>query len=384
LNITIVSHAYPTKHDPSKGVFIQKEAQLISEFAQVEVLIPSVVASPLNPQFYRNIALQEETFPVQPFKYLSIPRRLFPSFTQNSLFRNLSNELQNSSTNVVHLHALFPAGITAAKLKKAGFNTIISIHGGDWYTNITKKKMKALIHESLLDANFVITVGKQLRNDIKKTFPEIANKLIHLPHGIDTNLFNPAESKSFVRRQLNWNENKIHILFVGNLFKVKGIDLLIKAFYRLKTEKQTHLHLVTPRWQKDAKTAVEKLIEKFKLHKQVSFYSAMPHNELAKYYQAADLFVSSSLKEGFGLAIAEAASCGTPVVATRSGGPEEILSEKIGVLTEVNDVMGLKTSIENILQSLENFSPEIMNEYINSNFGLEQKKKTLISIYSKI
>ena len=81
-------------------------------------------------------------------------------------------------------------------------------------------------------------------------------------------------------------------------------------------------------------------------------------NELANYYQAADILLSSSLVEVWGLSITEALSCGTPVVATEVGGiPEQIISWRVGEDNKANGILvnpgnagGLATALESFIK----------------------------------
>lgn len=384
MNIAIVSHTYPTKHDPSSGIFIQKESRLVSEFAEVNVIIPSVVSTPLNKQYYRGYQPVKEPFPVTTFKYVSIPRRSFPSITKYSLSNRLLNIVKNLSPDIVHLHALFPSGISAKTLNNSGFKIVLTVHGGDWYSNLENRKMMKLVNESMHNAHQIIAVGQKLKSDIISKFPELASQTIHIPHGIDTQKFIPPKSKTFSQKNLGWNPLKKNILAVANLYEVKGIHILVKAFAHLEEFENYHLHLVAPRHQKDTKQKIIKLLEEHNLQRHVSFYPSLSEHDLISYYQSADLFVSPSLKEGFGLAIAEAAACGVPVLATRSGGPEEILDPKIGYLVKVNSTDAIIQGIEKIIQELDQFSPIVMNNYISDNFGLTKKKEHLNKIYSKV
>jgi len=68
---------------------------------------------------------------------------------------------------------------------------------------------------------------------------------------------------------------------------------------------------------------------------------------------AADVFVSASLMETYGLALVEAMSCGIPVVAFRTGGIPEAVPEQAGILCEVLDADAFKTAIQKLRHSIE-------------------------------
>jgi len=74
----------------------------------------------------------------------------------------------------------------------------------------------------------------------------------------------------------------------------------------------------------------------------------------AKIFGAADIFVSASLMETYGVTLVEAMSCGTPVVAFRTGGvPEAVPDGEGGILCEILDATGFKNAIERLMNRKE-------------------------------
>jgi glycosyltransferase involved in cell wall biosynthesis len=235
--------------------------------------------------------------------------------------------------------------------------------------------------ESLDYCNRIICVGKSLAKDISDYAPSIKDKIAHIPHGIDTAIFNPTEQVSDAKHTYNWNPDKSHILTVGNLFHVKGFDILLKAFAGLKPLSNYHLHIVTPREDSETRQEIDAIIMEKDLNGHITFYDRKTPNELAGFYRSADLFISSSRKEGFGLVVAEAIACGTPVIATMSGGPEEIITEETG---RVSSIENLEESLKKTLPSLNKFDKLKLHNYIKCEFSTSSKKEKLNSLYASV
>jgi glycosyltransferase involved in cell wall biosynthesis len=83
------------------------------------------------------------------------------------------------------------------------------------------------------------------------------------------------------------------------------------------------------------------------------FHGYLPHIEAMRLLAAADLLVHASAYETFGIVLAEAAALGVPVVATRCGGPQDVVGENSGLLVEVDDVAALRTGVDAVLGNLE-------------------------------
>lgn len=383
--IDVISHIYPTVNDPSSGIFIQKEARLLYSTFGINIYIPTVFALPFQSQYKRSRFPVNETFNVQNIPYISIPRRKFPRLTTLALAKRLQKKLSLSNSNIIHIHWLFPSGLTAPFLKNLKKPIILTLHGGDWYSN-QNRGFETQIKKTLEACDAITTVGKQLKNDIIKAFPQHEEKIYHIPHGINTKIFKPPiiNEKKNCRLDLNWDPQLIHILCVANLYKVKGVDVLIDALSELKTNPPFKLHVVAPRRDpKVEKTITDKIIQ-YGLKEKVDLYPTMSEAELVKFYKAADFFVSPSRKEGFGIAIAEAISSGIPVVCTKSGGPEEIMIKEIGLLAEVNNATSLATQLDKMLNSYRSFKSEFLHTYIKKNFSEGAKLNRFRELYNRL
>ncbi|MBA4384697.1 MAG: hypothetical protein C0410_08170, partial [Anaerolinea sp.] len=117
----------------------------------------------------------------------------------------------------------------------------------------------------------------------------------------------------------------------------------------------------------------------------------LPHVDspetLAKYYQAVDIYLHASKAESFGLVIAEAQACGTPVIATSIGGiPDTIIDSETGYLTQPHDPQDMADKIilllsdENLIRSMGNQAAH----FAQKSFGVEQMINNYLSFYQEI
>jgi 1,2-diacylglycerol 3-alpha-glucosyltransferase len=105
------------------------------------------------------------------------------------------------------------------------------------------------------------------------------------------------------------------LLFVGRLGREKNIDFVIRAFAELtKMRREVRLVLVGDGPMRDQ---LKSLVTRLGLKKATIFTGSVAHAEIASYYQAADLFVFSSLTDTQGIVVLEAIASGLPVVALR-------------------------------------------------------------------
>jgi len=384
LRIALVSHSYPTLDRPAQATFIKNEAHLIAEQHITDIYIPSVFALPFQSQFKRTYNPAECQLSVQKIYYLSIPKNRFASITRYFLALALGRALENQPPDVVHLHWLYPSGLAAPELKERGYPVVITIHGGDWNRELNNPTLEKLKRESIIAADKLVCVGKTIQHEVAAEFPELNDKICHIPHGIDTDLFKPPESKNRVKHHLKWHDHTFHLLCIANLYYEKGVDLLIQAFGFLERKKDYHLYIIAPNSDSEEKESIQRLIKKHEIENQVTFYPQQNQKDVVLFLQAADILISPSRNEGFGLVVAEAIACGTPVLATMSGGPEEIVTNQTGKIVPTNDAKALTSGIKEIISSLSQFNPKKLHRYIENNFSLTSKKESLNDLYREV
>lgn len=156
-----------------------------------------------------------------------------------------------------------------------------------------------------------------------------------VPYPINTKKFAPESDGSDEAPVLNCGNKKI-ILFVARFSDPrKNTGMLVEALARVRTElPATKLLLVGDEPTKSLKMMVEKM----GLENAVEFIDYVNRDNLPAYYRAADVFAIPSNQEGLAIVGLEALASGTPVVATKCGGPEDyVLEDETGVLVPRDD-----------------------------------------------
>jgi glycosyltransferase involved in cell wall biosynthesis len=188
----------------------------------------------------------------------------------------------------------------------------------------------------------IITGSNKSRESVKEAFALRDEQITAIHDGVDTSVFRPME----VAKRPNM------ILFVGNSEdRNKGAKFLIEAVKILK-DRGVEFHLVF-KDRLDAEMA-PKLATELGVRDRMTFVGRLPVDDLARLYNEAEVLVSPSVYEGFGLPAAEAMACGTPVVATTAGAfPEVIAAGETGILVPPADSRALADAIEALLENPE-------------------------------
>src|SRR5262249_46070144 len=106
--------------------------------------------------------------------------------------------------------------------------------------------------------------------------------------------------------------------------------------------------------------------------------------ELVQTIRRSALLVLPSRIESFGTVLVEALACGTPVVATRCGGPEDIGGDTVGVLVLPEDPEALARGIEHVLDRREGYDPRQLRAHAFDHFGIECVGQRLLQVYEDV
>jgi D-inositol-3-phosphate glycosyltransferase len=180
--------------------------------------------------------------------------------------------------------------------------------------------------------------------------------IVVIPGGVDLERFSP-QPKLAARAALGLNAKQKVILFVGRIQRLKGLEVLVRAFARLN-ELDARLLIVGGRpgnsHESREITRLQHLSAKLGVAERTHFVGAVAHEQLPTYYSAADASVMPSSYESFGLVAVESLACGTPVVATRVGGLTSIVHDgETGMLVPWRDAELFAERLRRILQDQE-------------------------------
>jgi len=169
-------------------------------------------------------------------------------------------------------------------------------------------------------------VSKIVSAQLEKHFGRTDSVVI--PNAVDTVIFN-SESRlarrSVSRRSLELDDSDFVVLLIGNDWKKKGLDQLLRALAIIEIPIQL---LVVG---KDDPGLYRPVLRQLRLDDRVRFLA--PSADVLAFYAAADAYVAPSLEDAFGLPILEAMACGLPVIASvQAGASENVVDGTTGYL----------------------------------------------------
>ncbi|MDD3409216.1 MAG: glycosyltransferase family 4 protein [Eubacteriales bacterium] len=141
--------------------------------------------------------------------------------------------------------------------------------------------------------------------------------------GVDLDRFNYQKRQQWrteIRRKLGYADKDFIYGFVGRITRDKGVNELLEAYLKLKTDAK----LILIGQIEDKKSLDSNLIEEIKSNPNVQVHNSVP--DIERYYAAIDVLVLPSYREGFGNVVIEAAAMGTPAIVSDIPGPTDAIA----------------------------------------------------------
>jgi glycosyltransferase involved in cell wall biosynthesis len=210
---------------------------------------------------------------------------------------------------------------------------------------------------------------------------------VHLsPMGIDFSVYRRID-KNRARDDLGLDSSKKYVLCVAGMVERKGLDYLIQSMPPIRERlPDTELLLVGEGYYKKH---LQLLAQKLHIPDKIHFIPAgdaetrVPDEELALYYNAADVFVLPSLTEALGVVGIEAMACGTPFIGTNVEGIPSLVEQfEAGVLIPPRDSNAIASAVINVLEDGATFSAN--RERAKNYFDWHSVAKKNIDVYDAL
>lgn len=197
----------------------------------------------------------------------------------------------------------------------------------------------------LRHANRIQAISNEIAQEVRALkIPE--HRLAEIPNGLDLSGFGPVDEqeKASVRQRLGLQLDEVLVLFVGRFARVKGLDDLLELWQGGRPPPNATLVLVGQRSPDELAGLVRSTAIELRDWT----------TQAVDYYRAADVFVLPSRAEGMSNALLEAMACGLPVIASRVGAAEEMVTDgESGFLIEPGNVEQLSSAVTRLVNDRE-------------------------------
>jgi glycosyltransferase involved in cell wall biosynthesis len=243
------------------------------------------------------------------------------------------------------------------------------------YKNPEKGIVKIVYEKVLNNFDVILGISSFVSVSLGETFPKLKNKIITIPNGIDSSLFEITKSKEELRKELDLPINEILAIYVARFTPDKNHLFLLEILENVANFK---IILIG-----DGETREEFLKEARRRNSEerVIYKGYMSPNLVPFYLKAADFCIFPSKKEGFSNAILEAMAAGLPVVIFKDIYSEEYGENILRALTKEKFIEYTKNLCEN--EELRKQLGELNKEFVKNNLDIRIVIKKYLEIFEK-
>jgi glycosyltransferase involved in cell wall biosynthesis len=361
------------------GVFIQEQAKALACRPDVDVTVLFVDRVSLS-AWLRGPKLlhmrREESIPVYRLLMPTVPGVWRFLAVLWGLLGYAGLRLLKVRPDLVHAHVALPAGLSGALIKLLWrVPVVLTEHTGP-FSNLMRSRPAALATGfAIRRADRVVAVSAALRDQIL-SYRQIRRRIEIVPNVVNVREF-------AVKSEVRSADCPARLLFVGEMItSIKGVDYLIGAVSILrKRGVAVTLDLVG---DGRSRREYETLARRLRVADLCHFHGILRHEEVVEMMPGYDVLVVSSLAETFGVVVVEAMSSGVPVVATRCGGPEGVVTPDLGVLVDKANSAALADGIIDVLSRPGDFPPSHLREIAEARFGQASVSARLVRLYRQV
>jgi len=278
---------------------------------------------------------------------------------------------------IIHCHYRSTAPFAFFAQLLRGVKSVLTIH----LHNMPKSPVSSFFYSKF---NACITIS----TDIEKALTEQGihkDRIFKVFNGADKTVFKnlSAAEKDQLRIQYQLAPDKLTLLTVARLAKIKSIDTLIKALAEMNASDRDKIQCLIVGGGTH-QPVLERLSQRYGLENVLTFTGYRhPHD----YYALSDVFILPSLNEGFSVAVVEAMLSGLAILKTPTSGTFDQLEEgRNGYVFPFHDHKGLADRIEQLLHNPHLLKKMQQQSYYMalSRFTMEEMGNNVSNIYEQL
>lgn len=387
INVLVLSRNYPNNVLPYLGLWVEQWAKFTQGICDVRVVAPvpyyPPVPGPSEFQRFRQVPLRQKHDGVEVLhpRFITGPGYSTHNLESHLYYLGVSKTVdqlwKEKPFDLIHAHFIYPDGAVGAQLaERYKVPLVITEHAfwQPWLDQYPRVRERAVVASKA--SAFHIAVSRSVKQNIAK-FTGESNRIRVIPVGVDMDTFTPLPDGQ--------KPEPDTILYVGRIHETKGVDVLLRAMQILKDRRPSvRLSLVGgsfyPQWR-EQEERLKRLSEELGLTNHVQFQGIQPPGSVAEAMRRSALLVLPSRRETLGAVLIEALACGTPVVATRCGGPEDVVNDAVGKLVPSEDPSGLADAMEAVLKQREQYDPQVLRKYAAERFSWQTIVAQTIDLY---
>lgn len=287
----------------------------------------------------------------------------------NRLFKQYVSRY--GTPEILHAHGYLAGMITRDISKRTGIPYVVTEHNTSIPGGTVRWYHKNALRHVYQDAAALIAVSDFLRRAMQQW---TSHSDLHV-------IYNPVDTGKFIPDKTHQTSDPVRLLFIGELEPRKNLALLLRALQLLNDQERPHCTIVGVG---PLDSELKMLSQELGIDQNLTWLGFQPPSAIPSIIQLADVLVSTSSLETFGMTVAEALCSGIPVIATDSGAPREFVNDHVGLIVPKDDPAALAEAIRTVSEYREKFATQAIREYAVEKFSFPVIARQVDLLYEQV
>ena len=387
INILVIP-AWFDHEKNSSGIFIHEFCELLNQDKRIGISVLYLhffSFRELFPFWFKKPPINDTNYNVIYVKIFNLKSKLFFFLTNQFILKQYTNKVLNKikpsniKFDVIHIQSVCN-NVTPYVAEQISDNLKLPLVLTEHYTSF--KEAKGGIFKPYLTEENVFKVVKSAA--VRAGVSDFASELFQNYFDCKfQKIYNIINNDFFTPKESNLKNSNFTFISIGKLDQRKGFLELLIAFEKLYKQ-NNNLKLVII-GEGDLKDVMKSYIQQHDLTNNVFIYNWMKKNEIIEQLDMSHVLISASEMETFGLTIVEALLRGLPVIATKSGGPMELINKNNGLLIELQSKeIGLYSAMLNLMTNYQTYNFDQIKSDAIKKFNNQKVIDEYFKIYSTV
>lgn len=375
MKVLMVASWYSAKNAPvmTAGVFHYEQSMALKPYCDMALFYPYDMD--LEEEFSKCeekglLTYRAKGRPGQRFKGSWI----FDTLHEVRLLKKVCDDFR---PDVIHAHCCLPAGRAAVLFGKLyGYPVVITEHSPMEHMQLDSRSVRMQMHATYKHSSANICVSADSRDRLLQQFPDCRFQVIY--NGIMDPASLPADGESYARK------DKLNACIIAAFYSldIKGYQYLLPAIRTLKDRGlDIALHICGGGEYLEHYKAMARELD---IADNCIFYGQCSKQKVYSILAQMDFSISASIYECSGVSVEEAMLLGKPLVVTRSGGANSLVTEDTAIVVDRGSTEAIVEGIAAMAGKLPEFDSETIRQYARNNFHMDCVSQNYAKLYKTL
>ena len=374
MKVLMVASWFSAKNAPvlTAGVFHYEQSMALKPYCETALFYPydTELSCDFSKQVERGLLTYRSRF--KPHKHKG--GWILELLQELAVLRRVCKDFK---PDVIHAHCCLPAGRAAVLFGKLyGYPVVITEHSPIEQMCLNSRSGRAQMHFTYKNSRANVCVSTDSMDRLGQHFPDCQYQVIY--NGITDPNTVPVDGKTYAR------PGHVNCCIVAAFYSldIKGYQFLLPAIRQVKDKGiDITLHICGGG---DYLAHYQDFARELNITDNCIFYGQCDRQKVYSIVSQMEFSISASIFESAGVSVEEAMLLGKPMLVTRSGGANSLVTEDTAIVVDRGSTEAITQGILDMLTKLPRFDAQTIRTYANENFEIDHVSRCYMKLYRSV